>query len=131
MANWGIMLVRLMTGLVFAAHGYQKFAAGLSSTVAFFEKVSVPFPSIMALVIAILELGGGILLILGLATRVLGCLFAIEMLVVTSWVEIPRGGWGASELPRMLLVASVLLLLAGPGALALDRLWGARWTSPA
>jgi putative oxidoreductase len=80
----------------------------------------------MAPFIAILELVGGILLLLGVATRVVACLFAVEMLVTTLWVKMPSAGWNASDLDRMLLVACILLVLAGPGAAALDRLWWER-----
>ena len=123
--DWGITVVRLMTGLVFAIHGYQKFA-GLDGAIAFFTKVGIPFPGLVAPFIASLELVGGILLILGVATRVVAGLFAVEMLVTTFWVIFPARGWNASELDRMLLVACVLLILAGPGAAALDRLWWER-----
>jgi len=41
-------------------------------------------------------------------------------------LKIPSAGWNASDLDRMLLVVSVLLVLAGPGAAALDRLWWER-----
>jgi len=74
--GWGITAVRVMTGLLFAVHGYQKFAAGIGGVVGFFAKIAIPLPGLMAPFIATLELVGGILLILGLATRVLGCLFA-------------------------------------------------------
>jgi putative oxidoreductase len=117
--GWGVTVVRVMTGLLFAIHGYQKFASGLGGAAAFFAKVSIPFPSVMAPLIATLELVGGILLILGVATRLVGCLFAVEMLVTTLWVKIPAQGWNASDLDRMLLVACVLFVLAGPGAAAL------------
>ncbi len=130
MADLGIALVRLMTGLLFTVHGYQKFAGGLSGVVAFFEKVSIPFPGVSAPFVATLELVGGVLLILGLATRVVGGLFVIEMLVTGVWVQIRLRGWNASDLDRMLLVASLLLLLAGPGAAALDRLWWKRQSAP-
>ena len=122
----GIALVRLMTGLLFGVHGYQKFAGGLGGVTTFFTKATIPFPGLMAPFIATLELVGGILLFLGVATRVVACLFAVEMLVTTLWVKIPSAGWNASDLDRMLLVACVLLVLAGPGAAALDRLWWER-----
>jgi len=96
--GWGITAVRVMTGLLFAVHGYQKFAGGIGGVVGFFAKISIPLPGLMAPFIATLELVGGILLILGLATRVLGCLFAAEMLVTTLWVKIPAQGWNASDL---------------------------------
>jgi len=115
-----------MTGLLFAVHGYQKFAGGIGGVVTLFAKLAIPFPSLMAPFIATLELVGGILLLLGLATRIVAGLFAVEMLVTTLWVKIPSAGWNASDLDRMLLVAGVLLVLAGPGAAALDRLWWKR-----
>ncbi len=115
-----------MTGLLFAVHGYQKFAGGIGGVVTLFAKLAIPFPGLMAPFIATLELVGGILLLLGLATRIVAGLFAVEMLVTTLWVKIPSAGWNASDLDRMLLVAGVLLVLAGPGAAALDRLWWKR-----
>jgi putative oxidoreductase len=124
--DWVVTAVRVMTGLLFAVHGYQKFAGGIGGVSAYFTKVAIPLPGVMAPFIAGLELVGGILLILGLATRVVGGLFALEMLVTTLWVKIPSAGWNASDLDRMLLVACVLLVLAGPGAAALDRRWWER-----
>ena len=124
--DWGVTAVRVMTGLLFAIHGYQKFAGGIGGVATFFAKIAIPFPGLMAPFIAILELVGGILLLLGVATRVVGCLFAVEMLVTTLWVKIPGQGWNASDLDRMLLVTCVLFVLAGPGAAALDRLWWER-----
>jgi putative oxidoreductase len=122
--DWGITAVRVMTGLLFAVHGYQKFAGGFGGVSAYFAKISIPFPGMMAPFIATLELIGGILLILGLLTRVVSALFAVEMLVTTVWVKLALGaGWNASDLDRMLLVACVLLVLAGPGTAAFDRLW--------
>jgi putative oxidoreductase len=124
--DWGITVVRLMTGLLFAIHGYQKFAGGIGGMTTLFAKLAIPFPGLMAPFIAILELVGGLLLLLGVATRVVAGLFAVEMLVTTLWVKIPSAGWNASDLDRMLLVACVLFVLAGPGAAALDRLWWER-----
>jgi putative oxidoreductase len=125
-SDWGVTAVRIMTGLLFAVHGYQKFAGGIGGVSAFFTKVAIPLPGVMAPFIASLELVGGLLLILGLGTRVVGGLFTLEMLVTTLWVKIPSAGWNSSDLDRMLLVAGVLLVVAGPGAAALDRLWWER-----
>ena len=121
--DWGITVVRIMTGLLFAVHGYQKFARGLGDVSVYFAKISIPFPGVMAPFIATLELVGGILLIIGLFTRVVSALFALEMLVTTVWVKLALGaGWNASDLDRMLLVAAILMVLAGPGAAAADNL---------
>ena len=122
--EWGVTLVRLMTGFLFAVHGYQKFAGGLGGVSAYFAKVEIPIPGVTAPFVAALELVGGILLILGVASRVIGLLFAAEMLVTTVWVKLLAGaGWNASDLDRMLLVAALLIVFGGPGAAALDELW--------
>src|SRR5436309_16099588 len=107
-------------GLVFAVHGYAKFAAGLGKTSAFFAKVSITLPELMGPVIAVLELLGGILLVLGWATRWLGLLFAMEMLVATFWVLMPEKGWSGSELERVLLACGITLFITVAGKLAND-----------
>jgi len=121
--GWGVTVVRISMGLIFAVHGYQKFAGGIAGVSAFFAKVSIPLPGLMAPVIAILELVGGLLLLAGVATRWVGLLFAIEMIVTTFWVQIPGRGWGASDLDRSLLAGGILLLLAGAGRAAVDERW--------
>ena len=121
--GWGLTVLRVAMGLVFAFHGYAKFAAGLGKASAFFAKVSIPLPELTGPVIAVLELVGGILLVLGFATRWLGLLFAIEMLVATFWVQMPAKGWNGSELQRMLLAGSITLFFAGAGKLAIDQVW--------
>ena len=65
--GWGLTVLRVAMGLVFAIHGYAKFAAGLGKASAFFAKVSIPLPELTGPVIAVLELVGGILLVLGQA----------------------------------------------------------------
>jgi len=121
--GWGVTVVRISMGLIFAVHGYQKFAGGIAGVSAFFAKVSIPLPGLMAPFIATLELVGGILLVVGLATRWVGLLFALEMVVTTFWVQIPGQGWNASDLDRSLLAGGILLVLAGAGRLAVDERW--------
>ena len=120
-SGWGLTVLRIAMGVIFATHGYSKFATGLGKTSAYFAKVSIPLPELMGPVIAVLELIGGILLVLGWATRWLGLLFAIEMLVATLWVQMPAKGWNGSELERMLLASAITLFFAGAGKLAIDQ----------
>src|SRR5262249_45040827 len=56
---WGITIVRISTGLIFAVHGVEKFATGLAGVTAFFTKVGIPAPGLMAPLVAVLELVGG------------------------------------------------------------------------
>src|SRR5689334_9947530 len=121
--TWGITIVRISTGLIFAVHGVQKFAAGLGGVSAFFAKVGIPAPGVMGPLVAILELVGGVLLIVGTATRWIGLRFGLEMLVTTIWVQLPSRGWTASDLDRGLLAASLLLVLGGGGRASVDAIW--------
>src|SRR5216110_2289817 len=77
----------------------------------------------MGLVFAVLELIGGMLLVLGWATRWLGLLFAMEMLVAMFWVQMPAKGWNGSELERVLLAGGIALFFTGAGKLAIDQVW--------
>jgi len=122
-SGWGLTVLRIAMGLIFATHGYAKFAAGLGKTSAFFAKASIPLPELMGPVIAVLELIGGILLVLGWATQWLGLLFALEMLVAAFWVQMPAKGWNGTELERMLLASGVTLFFTGAGKLAIDQVW--------
>jgi len=121
--NWGVTVVRVSTGVIFLVHGVQKFVGGLGGVTAFFAKVGIPAPGVMGPFVAILEVVGGVLLIVGLATRWISLLFAIEMIVTTLWVQIPARGWNASDLDRALLASSLLLVLAGSGIASLDAIW--------
>jgi putative oxidoreductase len=122
-AAWGITVVRVMMGLLFAVHGYQKVSNGFGAVVASFAKMGIPTPQVTGPFIAGLELIGGLCLIVGLLARLFGFLFSCEMLVTTLLIQLPTRGWSGSDLDRMLLVSGLLLLLAGPGKLAIDQLW--------
>jgi putative oxidoreductase len=122
-AAWGITVVRVMMGLLFAVHGYQKVSNGFGAVAASFAKMGIPAPQVIGPSIAGLEFIGGICLIVGLLTRLFGLLFSCEMVVTTLLIQLPTRGWNGSDLDRMLLVSGLLLLLAGPGRLAIDQLW--------
>ena len=121
--GWGLTLVRISTGLIFAVHGYQKFAGGIAGVASYFAKLGIPAPGLMAPLIASLELLGGLLLIAGLAARWIGLLLALEMIVTGFLVQIPAKGWNASDLDRSLLAAGLAMFLAGPGRAAIDTLF--------
>jgi putative oxidoreductase len=119
--GWGITAVRLATGFVLAIHGYDKVARGLGPAIDYFGRVGIPLPGLAAPAIALLELGGGILLLVGALTRWLGLLFAIEFLVIVLWIVLPGTGRLRGALELMLLAASILLAVSGPGRMAVRR----------
>src|SRR5437773_9937936 len=67
-ANWGLVPLRLVVGLVFIVHGGQKlFVFGLGGAAGFMAKVGIPWPFLAAVVVIAVEILGGLALILGLA----------------------------------------------------------------
>ncbi len=123
----GLAILRVVTGSVFAAHGYQKFfGMGISGVTGFFSGLGVPFPHTAAIVVSSVELFGGIALILGLMTRLVAIPLAIDMfmaIILVHWKNgffVPKG----IEFALMLLTSSVALALAGAGAFSVDRILG-------
>ncbi|MDU0294458.1 DoxX family protein [Saccharothrix longispora] len=117
------LIGRIGVGVVFIAHGWQKVAEwGLDGTATAFAGMGVPLPTLSAWFAAIVELGGGALLLLGVATPVVGVLLAVDMLGALVIVHLPNGllGQGGYELVLVLGVAALALGFNG-GSLALDR----------
>jgi putative oxidoreductase len=129
----GIALVRIITGVIFVAHGYMKFfVMGIPGTTGFFSQVGIPAPGFMAPFVATLEVAGGIALIIGLLTRLAALGLAINMLVAIVLVRL-KGGFFApngAEFEILLCVACVALVIAGAGAFSADEAI-ARRRSPA
>ena len=127
--EWGITVVRVVMGLITIISGYQKFAGGIGPVAANFEKIPIPLPWVSAAFIVTLELVGGALLIVGLGTRWLGLVFALEHIVTTFWVQFRVRGWPNGRLELMLLASGILLFLAGPGRMAIEAAYGERLAS--
>jgi len=120
--GWGITAVRLATGIILLVAGWAKFMVGTEALAASFAKMGIPAPGVSGPFIMLLEIVGGALLILGIATRWVGLLFAIEFIVAAFYVKMPVGFAGA-RLDIMLLAANILFFLAGPGRAAVDEVW--------
>ena len=123
----GLALLRVIIGAVFVAHGAQKiFANTIPGTVTAFTSMGVPFASLVAPVVSILEFAGGALLILGLATRPAGILLGCEMIGAIIVVHLPAGPWvsnGGYEFAAALGAAALTLALTGAGKYSLDYLF--------
>ncbi|RKT57507.1 DoxX family protein [Saccharothrix australiensis] len=118
------LIGRIGVGVVFIAHGWQKFTEwGLDGTAQAFQGMGVPLPTLSAWFAAIVELAGGALLIAGAALPVVGVLLALDMLGALIIVHLPNGllGQGGYELVLALGVAALALGFNG-GSLTVDRL---------
>ncbi|MCK2025442.1 MULTISPECIES: DoxX family protein [Microbacterium] len=120
----GLLILRVVTGAIFAAHGAQKiFEYTIPGTIGSFAGMGVPFAEIAAPVVAFVELIGGILLMLGLFTRPVGVVLAIDMLVALVLVHLPAGLWvgeGGYEFVAVLGAAALALALTGAGRFSID-----------
>jgi len=116
---WGLLLLRLVLGLSFAMHGYAKFSGGIENTSSWFE--SIGLPGILAYGVALLEVMGGLALMAGLATRLLGAFYVIVMLVAIIKVKLVAGYVDGYELELIFLTISLALLISGGGHYSIDR----------
>jgi putative oxidoreductase len=121
--GWGVAAVRIVMGLIFVTAGWGKVANGFGGVTASFGKMGMPAPEITGPFIALLELLGGALLLVGVAGRWLGLVFAIEFAVTTFVVKLPSVGWAGARLDAMLLAGALLLFFAGSGRLSIDGAW--------
>lgn len=120
--GWGLTAVRVAMAIILIVAGYQKWVSGIGGTSAYFAKVGIPLAGVMGPFIGLLELGGGLLLLVGLFARWLGLLYAIEFTVAAFYVKFPAG-FAGGRLDLMLLAGGLLFLLAGPGRAAIDEVW--------
>ena len=122
--GWGITAVRVAMALVVINAGYTKFFVwGIDKVTVSMAKYGLPMPAVFGWTASVLELFGGLALLIGLFGRWLGLLYAIEFAVVFFWVEVRTAGLAGGWLPKMLLASGLLFFLAGPGRAAVDSLW--------
>lgn len=121
------ILVRLLVGGVFLSEGIQKFLYPEALGVGRFVKIGIPAPAVMAPFVGVVEIGCGLLLIVGLATRAAAIPLIIDMLVAIATTKIPllakSGFWAMAHEARTdyaMLLGCIYLLLTGAGQRSLD-----------
>ncbi|MGJ9386055.1 DoxX family protein [Salipaludibacillus sp. CF4.18] len=117
----GTLLLRVVLGIVFLAHGSDKFLGGIENTAGWFDSIGIP--SFLAYVVATIELVGGIALILGIGTRIVSALFALILIGAIITVQLAVGFIGGYAYDLVLLIVSVHLLLSGSKLLSLGQLF--------
>ncbi|WP_223590267.1 DoxX family protein [Neobacillus bataviensis] len=119
----GVFILRVFLGLSFFIHGVSKFQSGISNTVGWFDSIGIP--GFVAYAVAIIELIGGLLLIIGFGTRYIAALFLFIMMGAILKVKLAAGfmgnGQGAGyELDLAFAVMAVFLFLNSNSTLSLD-----------
>jgi putative oxidoreductase len=122
-----VLLIRLLVGAVFVSEGIQKFLFPADLGVGRFTKIGLPSPEVLAPFVGVVEIVGGLLLLLGLLTRLAALALLVDMLVAITTTKIPillkEGLWKMAHEARTdwsMLLGALFLLLVGAGAWSLD-----------
>ena len=125
----GLLLLRVVAGIVFAAHGGQKlFVYGFAGVTGAFGQMGVPLPGITGPLVALVEFFGGLALIAGLLTRLAGFGLTVVMLGALFMVHLAAGFFAPNGIEFVLTLAGVaaMLTVTGAGRYSVDALLARR-----
>ncbi len=133
LAPWAPTVLRVTLGVIMAVHGWQKLTAmtpaGFGNGM--LDGLGVPAPVAMAWVVTLVELVGGIALVLGLASRIAAAANGLVLAGATLLVKTDLGlvaemgsPLPGAELDLALIALSIGVVALGPGRLAIDRSTG-------
>jgi putative oxidoreductase len=126
--DYGPLCLRIALGLVMMGHGSQKLfgafgGGGLSGTAGFFDQIGIAPGMFWATIVAVVEGVGGLLVFIGLLSRVSSVLIAITMFVAMVWVHLPNGFFLSDrgiEFTLVLFSTAAALAVMGAGPLSAD-----------
>ncbi|WP_286856669.1 MULTISPECIES: DoxX family protein [Sphingobacterium] len=125
----GTILIRLMVGAVFLSEGIQKFLFPAIRGAGRFEKIGLPLPEFLGNFVGTFEILCGILILIGLLTRLASIPLIMIMLVAfattKSEVLAVKGFWEmmhGSRTDWAMLLGSIFLLIKGGGRWSIDNL---------
>lgn len=120
-----LVIVRLILGIIFVAHGWDKiFITGVDKTTGYFVAANIPQAHLTVWVVAIIEMIGGALLILGLLAPTVAVILMIEMIGAWWSMHLENGLFvrdNGGELVFALLACLVIIFVFGSGRFSLDR----------
>ncbi|MBM1199169.1 DoxX family protein [Pseudomonas fragi] len=128
-AGYGLTVLRIFVGIIFAAHGSQKLfgwfgGGGLAGTAQWMESIGLAPGTLMAALAGGTEFFGGLALIVGLLARPAALGLSFTLLVAIFSVHISNGLFMANngyEFALALLGGTVAVLIEGAGKLSIDR----------
>ncbi|HEX2739689.1 MAG TPA: DoxX family protein [Rubrobacter sp.] len=132
MVDVGLLVLRVVLGVIFAAHGAQKlFGAfggpGLQGTAGFHGQLGIRPPYLMAVLAGLAEFAGGILIAVGFLTPLAAVALILTMAVAVFTVHLKNGFFsmnGGYEFNLALAGMALTLLITGAGTLSLDAVLG-------
>lgn len=135
MEDIALLILRLVLGGIFVAHGAQKLfgsfgGPGIEGTAGFHEQLGIKPAKPMAVLAGLAEFVGGILVIAGFLTPLAALALIVVMIVAILKVHLKNGFFATSEgyeFNLALIAVAVALLLAGSGAYGTDAALGIFW----
>lgn len=122
-----LLILRLILGVIFVAHGWDKiFVTGVDKTTGHFVAAGIPQAEMTVWLVAIVELVGGALLILGLLAPAVAAVLVIEMLGALWSVHSGNGLFmrdNGAELVLSLIGGLIMVVAFGSGRASLDRVF--------
>ncbi len=116
-----LLILRVVLGVIFIAHGYAKIFGGMGHHVQFVH--SLGLPGWLAYLSAGAEFLGGFMVLLGLATRIGAALIFIDMVVAIWKVHLHQGLRGGLEFPLSVAAIAFALIFFGGGPISIEWLW--------
>ena len=123
-----VILIRLMVGTVFLSEGIQKLLFPDQLGAGRFLKIGLPAPEVLGPFVGGFEIACGVLVLIGLVTRLAVIPLIVIMLVALTTTKLPmlaaQGFWHMAHESRTdwsMLLGSLYLLRTGAGAWSVDR----------
>src|SRR5262245_40609179 len=128
-ADQALAILRVVVGIVFMAHGYQKFfEIGIAGVTGLLTSLGVPLPGLVAPALSTVELAGGAALIAGFFARPIAFLLMCDVLGALFLVHLGNGFFVPKgiELVMTLAAAALAIAVGGAGSVSVDRALAAR-----
>jgi putative oxidoreductase len=146
-SQWTPIPLRLIVGYGFLEHGFAKLGRGVDAFAHILQAIGMPFSSLLAWTTVLIEIGGGLAILLGAFVALASIPMAIVLLVAIFTVHLPNGfssiklqsfgpdgahfGQPGYECDVLYLAGLAALVLGGAGPLSVDRLIARRMGSTA
>jgi putative oxidoreductase len=121
------LLIRILVGWVFVSEGAQKFLFPAALGAGRFTKIGIPAPGVLTPFVGVVEIAGGLFVLLGLLTRLAALPLIADMTVAIITTKVPilvhYGFWPMAHEVRVdvsMLLGALFLLVVGPGPLSVD-----------
>ena len=145
--QWAPLPLRLMIGYGFLAHGWAKLSRGPAGFAKLLEQIGAPLPDVTAWVSTLIELLGGVAILLGAFVAVVSVPLIVMMLVAMFTVHLhygfsavntigltadgPQFGPPGYEVNLLYIAGLLALILGGAGPFSIDKLLARRKGKPA